>query len=103
MAEVQTDLSPIDLLRTLERVEQEMGRSLGERWGPRDIDLDLLLYDDEVVEEPGLLVPHPELSRRAFVLVPLLEIAPDLLLPSGERLADFPVDRSGVRLYQPRG
>ena len=70
-------------------MEEEVGRTPTERWGPREIDLDLLLFDDETLEEPGLTVPHPELTKRSFVLVPLLEIDPDLELPSGEPLSAF--------------
>ena len=88
-AEVSTSLSARELLEALKRVEEEVGRTPTERWGPREIDLDLLLFDDETLEEPGLTVPHPELTKRSFVLVPLLEIDPDLELPSGEPLSAF--------------
>jgi 2-amino-4-hydroxy-6-hydroxymethyldihydropteridine diphosphokinase len=71
---VQTDLSPEALLRALQRIESEIGRVREERWAPRTIDLDLLLYDDRRIEEPELRVPHPRLHERAFVLVPLAEI-----------------------------
>jgi 2-amino-4-hydroxy-6-hydroxymethyldihydropteridine diphosphokinase len=64
-------------------VERRLGRERRIRWGPRNIDIDILLYDDVRIDEPGLTVPHPHLHERAFVLVPLAEIAPDLLLPDG--------------------
>ena len=70
-----TGLPPKGLLRHLREVEHELGRRNGPQWGPRPIDIDLLLYGDVVIEEPGLQVPHPELAQRAFVLVPLEELA----------------------------
>src|SRR3990172_10871795 len=70
-----TGLPPRGLLRHLQEVERDLGRRLGPRWGPRPVDIDLLLYGDAVVDEPGLRVPHPELPPRAFVLVPLAELA----------------------------
>lgn len=84
-----TDLAPDELLATLKRLEREMDRTAGERWGPREIDLDLLLYADLVLESEELCVPHADLTKRDFVMVPLLEIEPDLELPSGEPLTAF--------------
>lgn len=99
-AELSTDLSPADLVRTLKAAEADVGREQRERWGPREIDLDLLLYGDEMIDEEGLTVPHPELTHRAFVLVPLIEIAPFLDLPSGEPVTAFcEKDPAGVRKY----
>lgn len=99
-AELSTDLSPADLVRTLKAAEADVGREHRERWGPREIDLDLLLYGDEMIDEEGLTVPHPELTHRAFVLVPLIEIAPFLDLPSGEPVTAFcEKDPAGVRKY----
>ena len=80
-ARVETTLAPDDLLAALLEIERAMGRVRAERWGPRVIDLDLLLYDDLVLDREGLAVPHPEMQRRAFVLVPLAEIAPDARHP----------------------
>jgi 2-amino-4-hydroxy-6-hydroxymethyldihydropteridine diphosphokinase len=74
VAQLETTLPPRTLLERLRSIEATMGRVRGERWGPRTIDLDLLLYDDLDVDEPGLRVPHPYLRERAFVLVPLAEI-----------------------------
>ena len=80
--EVETDLSPRALLERLLAVEQALGRRRDEpRFGPRTIDLDLLLYGDEIVDEPGLTVPHPRLAQRRFALEPLHEIDPDLVVP----------------------
>jgi len=77
-----TELAPHPLLQRLLAVEQQLGRvRTGERYGPRTIDLDLLLYGDEIVDEPGLRVPHPRLAERRFVLEPLAELDPGLLVP----------------------
>ena len=76
-----TELPPLDALRTLKRLENELGRVAGRRFGPRLIDLDLLLYDDVVMESDELTLPHPRLHERAFVLVPLAEIAPGVVHP----------------------
>ena len=76
-AELDTALEPRALLDALLAVEAALGRTRGLRWGPRTVDLDLLLFEERTVEAPGLRVPHPGLADRAFVLVPLAEIAPD--------------------------
>lgn len=76
VARVRTRLGPEELLRLLQQIEAGLGRVRGERWGPRLIDLDLLLYNGEVISAPDLVVPHPEMHRRVFVLAPLAEIAP---------------------------
>ncbi len=86
-AELATTLSPRELLEALQAIERRHGRVRGgRRWGPRVIDLDLLLYGNALIEEAGLRVPHPGLTERAFVLVPLAEIAPALVLPDGTTL-----------------
>jgi 2-amino-4-hydroxy-6-hydroxymethyldihydropteridine diphosphokinase len=76
VARVRTRLGPEELLRLVQQIETAMGRERGERWGPRVIDLDLLLYNGEVIFTPNLVVPHPEMHLRIFVLAPLAEIAP---------------------------
>jgi len=84
VVEIATSLSPRALLQVTQRIEQNLGRKRGgSRWGPRCIDLDLLLYEGVTVQEADLTLPHPRLTERAFVLVPLAEIAPDLPLPDG--------------------
>ncbi len=73
----ETDILPRALLELLLNIESDLGRIRRYKWGPREIDLDLLFYDDQVFNESGLVLPHPQMHRRAFVLVPLLQIAPD--------------------------
>jgi 2-amino-4-hydroxy-6-hydroxymethyldihydropteridine diphosphokinase len=81
-AHLDTTLGARELLDRLLAVERSLGRvRTGERWGPRTLDLDLLLYGDAVLDEPGLTVPHPRLHERLFVLEPLAELAPDLFVP----------------------
>ena len=95
-----TSLPPLDLLRHLQEIERELGRRPSARWGPRPIDIDLLLYNDEVIDEPALRVPHPELPNRAFVLTPLAELAAELQHPElGETIRSLAgrADQSGVR------
>ncbi len=79
--EVQTSLGPEDLLAVILHLEKKMGRTRNERWGPRVIDIDVLLYGNQKIDVPGLTVPHPRLRERAFALVPLAEIAANLHLP----------------------
>lgn len=94
---VETGLEPLELLAACRRVEAALGRVRLERWGPRTIDVDVLVYDERRVDEPELQVPHPRMSERAFVLAPLLELAPDLELPGGRRLDDaVPADAGEV-------
>jgi 2-amino-4-hydroxy-6-hydroxymethyldihydropteridine diphosphokinase len=87
--EVATDLDPRALLDLCLRVEDSFGRTRIERWGPRTLDVDVLLYDDRVVATPELTIPHPRLTERRFVLEPLLEIAPQAALPDGRVLRPF--------------
>jgi 2-amino-4-hydroxy-6-hydroxymethyldihydropteridine diphosphokinase len=75
VAEIRTFISPSELFEALKEIERQMGRKEGPKWGPRIIDLDILLYGQEVVQEEGLRIPHPELHRRRFVLEPLCELA----------------------------
>jgi 2-amino-4-hydroxy-6-hydroxymethyldihydropteridine diphosphokinase len=79
--EAETGLKPQELLALLKNVEIEVGREESSRWGPRAIDLDILLYDDVMLNEETLTIPHPYLHERDFVLIPLCEIAPDLRHP----------------------
>lgn len=87
---IETTLAPLDLLRELQAIETAFGRvRLGERWGPRTLDLDILLYGTATIASEQLTVPHPGLSVREFVLYPLLEIAPELVIPGLGALVDL--------------
>jgi 2-amino-4-hydroxy-6-hydroxymethyldihydropteridine diphosphokinase len=97
---LETALAPAELLDALLAIERELGRERRERWGPRTLDLDLLYGPNLIVNEPSLTLPHPELHRRAFALVPLLEVAPDAVDPvSGARYEALAqgLDVSGLR------
>ena len=83
--EAETELPPLELLAYLKQIEFSLGRQPSFQYGPRQIDLDILFYGDQVVELPGLTIPHPHLAERAFVLVPLAELAPNLRHPSSGR------------------
>ena len=104
---LETTLEPRELLWQLLLIEKRMGRVRSQRWGPRPIDLDLLFYDDRTIAEPDLTVPHPEAHRRAFVLMPLLELDPEFVHPAtGEaikklvkRLPPNPPVRKGGRFW----
>jgi 2-amino-4-hydroxy-6-hydroxymethyldihydropteridine diphosphokinase len=86
---LETKLSAHNLLRQLQQLEQAFGRKRPFKHAPRTLDLDLLLYGDQVIEEPGLQVPHPRMMQRAFVLKPLLDIAPDVIVPGHGLAAAF--------------
>jgi 2-amino-4-hydroxy-6-hydroxymethyldihydropteridine diphosphokinase len=86
---LETALSARELLELLLDVERSLGRIREERWGPRVVDLDLLLYGDDVVDEPGVEVPHPRLHERRFALEPLAELNPELELPGRGRVSDL--------------
>ena len=96
-ARLETTLAPCDLLAALQAIETRAGRVRGVRNGPRTLDLDLLLYGDRVIDQPGLAVPHPHLHERAFVLLPLAEVAPGLEVPGQGRVCDLvaQVDTTG--------
>jgi len=81
VARLETEATPLELLSELQAIEAELGRVRIQRWGPRTIDLDILLYDDLVVEEEVLTIPHPGLGQRRFVLAPLAELAPEVRHP----------------------
>ena len=86
---LDTTLDARELLDHLLGIERAFGRERRERWGPRTLDLDLLLYGDARIDEPGLHVPHPHLHERAFVLMPLADVAPDALVPGQGRVAEL--------------
>jgi 2-amino-4-hydroxy-6-hydroxymethyldihydropteridine diphosphokinase len=90
VARVETDLTPRELLARMLAAERELGRRRdGPRFGPRTIDLDLLIYGDEEIDEPGLIVPHPRLAERHFVLEPLHELDPSLVVPGRGRVSEL--------------
>src|ERR687895_1418824 len=96
VAKLTTDLTARELFSACKEIERTLGRERSDvRWGPRVIDLDLLLYDDEKIVEDDLEVPHPRMTERKFVLVPLLEIDPELCDPWGTPLADFVEEAEG--------
>ena len=100
VCEVRTSLVPLALLHTLLEIEQEMGRVRLRHWGERNIDLDLLLYEDVVLDTPELKLPHPDMQNRDFVLLPLAEIAPELVHPilqkSIEELSNLYISKRAV-------
>jgi len=104
VVEVLTDLEPRELLKETQAVEDELGRVRGERWGPRTIDVDVLTFDERTVDEPELVVPHPRMHERGFVLVPLGELDPDPMLPGERKLSALrllPDAVLGVRPFAP--
>jgi 2-amino-4-hydroxy-6-hydroxymethyldihydropteridine diphosphokinase len=89
--EAETSLGPHLLLYALKAIEKEMGRVDAGHWGPRVMDIDILLYDNVIIKEPGLSIPHPHMLKRDFVLKPLKEIAPDVLHPvMGKKIRELP-------------
>lgn len=86
--EIETTLEPLDLLHVCQEIEQRLGRERKVHWGPRTIDIDLLIYDNRVSDIEELRLPHPYLEERAFVIAPLREIAPKLILPSGRSITE---------------
>ncbi len=85
---IETELSPLDLLHRLQEIEIKLGRLRNEKWGPRVIDLDILLYGEAKIQNMELTVPHPYLLERLFVLIPLQEIEPDLIFPDGSKIEE---------------
>jgi 2-amino-4-hydroxy-6-hydroxymethyldihydropteridine diphosphokinase len=102
-ATIQTSLTPLELLSVLQAIEIDFGRVRGEVWGPRTLDLDLLLYETQIVDVPNLQIPHLHMTKRAFVLIPLAEIAANWIEPkSGDSIAILAnkLEYSGVELLQ---
>lgn len=105
VAELDTALEPLDLLDRMQRIENDLGRARDpdRRWGPRTIDLDLLLFGHAVIRHADLVVPHPRMARRAFVLKPLADLVPRLEVPGLARVDELldDLDAGGVRCAQP--
>ena len=100
---VTTSLSPWDLLTYLKDIEKSIGRKPSFQYGPREVDIDILLYGDQVIVQENLIIPHERLTERAFVLAPLADLAPELILPgSKSTIADIldTIDTSDVYLFQ---
>ncbi len=85
VAEIETTLNPCELLAVLQQIELDAGRIRTVRWGPRTLDLDILIFGDVVLNSPELIIPHPRLREREFVLLPLVQIAPNLSVPPDSR------------------
>ena len=94
-------MTPADVLAAANGVEAELGRVRDVRWGPRTIDIDLLLWGTEQRDDPALTIPHPRLHQRAFVVLPLLDLDPDPQLPDGRRLVELPAPAGEARPYAP--
>jgi 2-amino-4-hydroxy-6-hydroxymethyldihydropteridine diphosphokinase len=105
--EIRTVLSPHELLNALRGIEDGMGRARGPKWGPRIIDLDILLYGQEIIQDDTLIIPHPEMHKRRFVLAPLCELASYVIHPgfgiSVRGLMNRLVDESRIRIHQVKG
>ncbi len=97
---IQTELAPYDLLASCQQVEEELDRKRELKWGPRTIDVDILVYDQLTLRAPDLILPHPQLTERAFVLVPLVELAPSLVVEE-KRITVWleEVEETGVNEY----
>jgi len=100
VAALDTLLAPLALLDALQAIEHRQGRVRTLRWGARTLDLDLLLYGEQVLDLPRLQVPHPRLTERSFVLCPLLDLAPDLCLPDGRALASLSTTQDPRQLHR---
>ena len=102
---LQTTLTPLELLAETQRIENDLGRKREIKWGPRTIDLDILLFDQENMELEHLILPHPRMWQRAFVIIPLLEVAPELTFKeSSFSIRDIYEqldDKEGVRVWNP--
>ena len=96
--ELGDEVTPRELLALAKRLEAEMGRKPRERWGPREIDIDILLLGEERITEPGLVIPHPQMWERAFVVVPLADLVPEMRSPRGET-----VEELAAKLQQAQG
>ncbi|MBI4397302.1 MAG: 2-amino-4-hydroxy-6-hydroxymethyldihydropteridine diphosphokinase [Elusimicrobia bacterium] len=106
-AEIRTELSPVDFLKEVKDMEKKIGRKKRRRWGPREIDIDVLFFGSRRIKVKGLTVPHPELARRKFALQPLLDVAPRFRDPVSGKTVDrlnreLTDPRQSIRLYKTR-
>jgi len=105
VVQIETSLSPVKLLSFLKRLEVQLGRTPTERYGPRLIDIDILFYNNKIVDRRKLKIPHPRLAERAFVLVPLADLAPQLRHPVSHKTVSemlSQVDSTGIQRYSTR-
>lgn len=93
--EIETELPPHTLLRHCKHIEVEQGRTEGERWGPRPLDIDIILFGERMLKTASLVVPHPRMWERAFVLRPLADLRPDLRGPNGDTINEY-LDREDI-------
>ena len=102
VVQIETELEPLVLLDSLQAIEDEHGRVRNERWGPRTLDLDILIFGEEVIQNDRLTIPHPEMPNRSFVLVPLAEINAECLIPEKGLVNDLlaNVDQGGLEVLQ---
>lgn len=104
--ELETDIPALDLLPIMKQMERDLGRTPNFKNGPRVIDLDIILYGDQIIEQEGLIIPHPHVEERAFVLVPLADLVPEFvhpLLGKTIRQLEDEIDCSGISLYAEEG
>jgi len=106
VVEIETKLSPQELLNKARVIESDLGRKRKVRWGPRTIDIDLLLFDQVIIGTPDLTLPHPRMLERAFVMVPLADLAPDLMMEDGHTArewADTLREEQEIHVWNPKG
>jgi 2-amino-4-hydroxy-6-hydroxymethyldihydropteridine diphosphokinase len=105
VVEIRTALAPHALLRHCKHIEAEQGRIEGDRWGPRELDIDILIFNQRVVRTANLIIPHPRLWQRAFVLRPLADLRPDLKSPQGSSILNVlrqdEISSQGIWPYEP--
>ena len=102
VVQIETDLEPLALLDNLQAIENEHGRVRNERWGPRTLDLDILMFGEEIIQNDRLTIPHPEILNRSFVLVPLAEINSNCVIPKKGLISDLlsDIDQDGLEILQ---
>jgi 2-amino-4-hydroxy-6-hydroxymethyldihydropteridine diphosphokinase len=102
VVQIETELEALELLNNLQAIENEHGRERNERWGPRTLDLDILMFGDEIIQNDRIAVPHVEMSNRSFVLVPLAEIDSECVIPGKGSVRELltNLDQSGLEILQ---
>ena len=102
VVQIETEMEPTELLNYLQAIENRHGRVRAEHWGPRTIDLDILMFGNEIIQNDRLTVPHPQITKRSFVIVPLAEIAPDVVIPEKGLVSELllSIDQDGLEILQ---